>query len=178
MPETGHPRLHVVIAYDSRANAGRGMRLVDGLARQFPEDLVVHRDLWRFDVLGLPGARETALEESMTADLLIVAAAGGRELPESVSAWLHAWSERHLSDKAALVALLETAVPNPTRVSPVRGLLEALAAHAGIEFFSREFSVPAVPFVPAISGLEDIRHRAGEITPVLQGILNQVESIS
>ena len=49
------------------------MQLVDGLAEQFGHDLNFHRNLWRFDILGLPDASESAAADAANANFIIIA---------------------------------------------------------------------------------------------------------
>jgi hypothetical protein len=160
----------VVIAYDTPQTARRAMRLVDGVVEQFGREWNVHRNLWRFDILGLPVARQSATADAAKANLLVIATGGDADLPAPVKAWLAEWSAKTISGVAALVGLL----PSPRIVaegqSPVHRFLQATAREAGQDFFAQE--LPVSP-ITAQTTAGDIRRRADATSSVLLGILEQ-----
>ena len=84
------PTFNVVVAYDGPRTARRAMDLVDGMTRDMGAEVSIHRNLWRFDVLSFPSERQTAVNDAVRADLVVVAANGDEELPAPVKVWLEA----------------------------------------------------------------------------------------
>lgn len=136
-----NPAFNVVVAYDTPESARLAMRLVDGIAVEFARAFDVQRDVWRFDVLGLPEAREAASDTSARADLLIVSAAAA-DLPAPVKTWLECWSAERVPGTAAVVALLRTPPAINPGPSPAHRFLQSLAHRAGQDFFASEFITP------------------------------------
>ncbi len=169
-PPEKAPTFNVVVAYDAPRTARRALDLVAGVTRDMGEEVSIHRNLWRFDVLSFPSERQTAVNDAARADLVVVAANGDEELPASVKVWLEAWTARRGAGESALVALLESYRPAREHSSPARSVLEAAARKAGQEFFVHEFRAPS-PKVD--TSIEDIRQRAAKSSSVLLGILER-----
>jgi hypothetical protein len=164
------PGFSVVIAYDTPQTARRAMRLVDGLAGQLGRELNIHRNQWRFDILGLPVARRSAAEDAAKTSLLVIATGGDADLPVPVKTWLAEWSAKTISGAAALVALLLSPRTAAEGRSPVHRFLQTTAREAGQDFFAQE--LPAPP-ITAPTTTEEIRRRAEATSSVLLGILEQ-----
>jgi hypothetical protein len=135
------PAFHVVVAYDTPESARLAMRLVDGIAVEFAKAFDVQRDVWRFNVLGLPEARDAAADTSARADLLIVSAAAA-DLPAPVKTWLECWSAERVPGTAAVVALLRMPPAINPGPSPAHRFLQSLAQQAGQDFFASELITP------------------------------------
>ena len=167
---TDNPAFNVVIAYDKAESASRAMRLVDGLVAEFGNDFMVHRDLWRFDILALPGVREETSTSAAQANLVVVAADGDTDLPVPVKTWLERWSAESIPGTAALAAVLRTS-PSPAQgQSPAHRFLQATARQAGQEFFAHDFAAPSV--APGLS-FEQIQQRANQSSSLLLGIMER-----
>jgi hypothetical protein len=160
----------VVIAYDTPQPARRAMRLMDGIVEPFGREWNVQRNLWRFDILGLPVARRSAAADAAKANLLVIATGGDADLPVPVKTWLAEWSAKTISGAAALVALLLSPRTAAEGQSPVHRFLQTTAREAGQDFFAQELPAPPIT-APTIT--EDIRGRAEATSSVLLGILEQ-----
>ena len=134
------PRFEVVIAYDAPESAWRAMCLVDGLVAEFGDEFKIHGDLCRFDILALPAVREETFGAAARADLVVVAAEGGAELPAAVKDWLEDWSAARIPGTAALAAVLEKRQPPAHEPSSAHRFLQQIARPAVQEFFAREFA--------------------------------------
>jgi hypothetical protein len=159
---------NVVIAYDTPKAAQWAMRLVDGLAKHLGHELNVHRNLWRFDVLGVPAAQGAATDDAANGNLIVVATARA-DLPLSAKSWLEAWRAESVPGTAALVALLLAPPASAEGQLATRGFLQAIANEAGQDFFAHEYerSSPTADMT-----VEDVT-RAETSSPVLLGILKQ-----
>ena len=165
-----NPHFNVVIAYDQAESASRAMRLVDGLVAEFGNDFIVHRDLWRFDILALPAVREETSASAAHADLVVIAAAADAELPVPVKNWLERWSAESFPGTTALAAVLQARPSLDPDASSVHCYLQALAREAGHEFFTRRFAAPSA--APGWS-FEQIQKHANQPSSVLLGILER-----
>jgi hypothetical protein len=167
------PTFNVVIAYDTAESARRALRLVEGIDAEFVETFAVRRNLWRFDIIDLPAARDEVSATSARADLIVVAT-GMSDLPAPVKAWLEHWSAEAIPGTTALVALLRTPSRMAPGPSPAHRFLESLARRAGQDFFATESIV-----APATVGLdfEGIHQRVNQPTSTLLDILARSEPV-
>ncbi len=160
----------VVIAYDTPRAARRAMRLVNGIVEPFGREWNVHRNLWRFDILGLPVARRSATADAAKANLLVIATGGDADLSAPVKAWLAEWSAKTNSGASALVALLLLPRTATEGQSSVHRFLQTTARKAGQDFFAHELRAS---LLSTDTTVEDIRRRAEATSSVLLGILEQ-----
>jgi hypothetical protein len=167
------PEINVVIAYGSARAALHAMRLLDRVVQKFRGEFWVHRNLWRFDVLALPEAFASALEEITRADLVVVAAEADADLPAAANAWLHAWGRSSSANGAALVALLESSLSASRDDCPARSFLSALARATKMEFFCSALTSD-LDDEDLLS--EDLAQRAEKTSLVLLGILERKDS--
>lgn len=144
---------NVLIAYDTPHSARSAMQLVDGLVEQVGGELDTHRNLWRFDILGLADAHAAAMAYAANANLVIVATGSRADLSAPVKTWLKAWSAESVPGTAALVALLFPQRPKAPRQSSARRFLQGIAAKAGQDFFAHEIvmSLPATEITVEMS---------------------------
>lgn len=166
--------LRVVILYDKPASAHRAMSVVDGLASEFKDELRLHCDVWSFGVLRLTDVAAEASAGATNAQLIVVAADGDEPLPVDVTAWLEQWSVASVPGESAIVAVLSKRSESRSEPSAAFRFLEALAKHAGQEFFAREFRLPAP--MPRWD-VTAIQRRATEPSSILLGILEHSQPV-
>src|SRR4030095_1912252 len=84
----GDPSFKVVIAYEDFETGKRAKRTYDLLVENLENDCVFSNQMWKFDVLSLPKLREMATHDALTADIIMIACRGDRELPSAVQNWI------------------------------------------------------------------------------------------
>jgi hypothetical protein len=131
-------KFQIVILYDTAAAGCRAVELTQRVMREASQEMEFRRALWRFDVLGLPGAIRSADTCAAAADLVIIATSRESRLPANVKKWLARWRDSSTPDASALVALLVSSRPAGGGLSPVRRFLQETAAEAGQAFFAAE----------------------------------------
>lgn len=125
-----NPALTVVIAYEDLETGKRAMKTYDYLVEHLGDQCLFSNQMWKFDVLAVPKLKEIAAKDAAAADIIIVSAHEGYDLPAEVKAWVELW----LSYKArpsALVGLFG----GESVDFPVRDYLASVAKRANIEFF-------------------------------------------
>jgi hypothetical protein len=136
LPETA--TINVAIAYDEVSAGRRGMDLFCALRRDVPARLDLHCDLWRFDLVGLPGIREAALLAARHAQIVVVGTRADIDLPASVKDWLNQSFAAKSPGSTAVVALLHSPRPDCLlALSPSRASLELLACRRKLPFFAQ-----------------------------------------
>ena len=124
--------LNVVIAYEDLETGKRAMRTYEYMVQQLGNQCLFANQMWKFDVLALPKLREIAAKDAAAAEIIMVSAHEGRELPADVKSWIEMWLG-YRTGATALVGLFD----GETELTPARTYLADVARRANIEFFSQ-----------------------------------------
>jgi len=124
--------LNVVIAYEDLETGKRALKTYEYLVQQLGQQCLFANQMWKFEVLASPKLKEMAAKDAAGADIIIVAAHDGYELPQDVKSWVDLWLSYN-TEASALVGLFD----GESAETPVRSYLSAVASRAGIEFFSQ-----------------------------------------
>ncbi len=122
--------LNVVIAYEDLETGKRAMKTYEYMVQQLGEDCLFANQMWKFDVLAVPKLKDIAAKDAAAAEIIIISAHGGRDLPAEVKSWIEMWLG-YKTEASALVALFD----GDTEFNPARAYLEDIASRAQIEFF-------------------------------------------
>ena len=96
--------LKAAIIYDDFDFAARAAALLERAAIRADEVMKWNVKPWRFDVLKQSSLASAALDETVDADLIVVASCGTHLLPDEVMNWLEHWAaHRQIKDAAVLV---------------------------------------------------------------------------
>lgn len=131
------PRFNIVLAYADMDTALRGKRVHDGLVDELGTKCNFILRLWKFDVLKDAQVRAEAARDAATANMLIISAHSGRELPREVKLWVKT-SLRKKETPATVVALLEGKDDPAAGPRSVRAYLCKQAVLYQMDFFSDE----------------------------------------
>ena len=126
----GNPALNVVIAYEDLETGKRAMKTYEYIVKQLGDECLFANQMWKFDVLGVPKLKEIAAKDAAAAEIIIVSAHEGRELPDQVKAWIDLWLS-YKTEARALVGLFDIEATD----YPARTYLAEVARRAKIEFF-------------------------------------------
>src|SRR4051812_21678448 len=126
----GNPALNVVIAYEDLETGKRAMKTYEYMVQQLGDQCLFANQMWKFDVLAVPKLKEIAAKDAAAAEIIIVSAHEGRELPAEVKAWIEMWLA-YKRETGALVALFD----GDAAENPARTYLAEVARRAKIEFF-------------------------------------------
>jgi hypothetical protein len=95
--------LKAAVIYDDFDFAARAAALLERAAIRADEVMKWDVKPWRFDILKESSLANTALDETVDADLIVVASCGTHLLPDEVMEWLEHWAaRRHLRDVAVM----------------------------------------------------------------------------
>ena len=167
----GNPALNVVIAYEDLETGKRAMKTYDYLVEHLGDQCLFANQMWKFDVLAVSKLREIAAKDAAAADMIIISAHEGNQLPHEVKAWIERWLG-YKTRASALVGLFGSeSVDNP-----VRDYLAGVAKRARIEFFCQ----PGLwPGQPERYGPLDLAWSRNEKTfSVLANVMKQEPTIS
>ena len=122
--------LNVVIAYEDLETGKRAMKTYEYMVQQLGDQCLFANQMWKFDVLTVPKLKEIAAKDAAAAEIILISAHEGRELPDQVKSWIELWLS-YKTEANALVGLLGTEGPE----NPVRNYLAEVARRAQMEFF-------------------------------------------
>lgn len=124
--------LNVVIAYEDLETGKRAMKTYEYMVEQLGAQCLFSNQMWKFDVLAVPKLREIAAKDAAAAELILISAHEGKQLPREVKAWIDLWLSYN-TQASALVGLFG----RESVETPVRSYLAGVARRAGIEFFAQ-----------------------------------------
>src|SRR5437868_10502181 len=101
-----NPALNVVIAYEDLETGKRAMKTYESMVQQLSNQCLFANQMWKFDVLAVPKLKEIAAKDAAAAEIIIVSAHEGNELPKEVKAWIELWLS-YKTGASALVALFD-----------------------------------------------------------------------
>jgi hypothetical protein len=161
------------LAYEDEPTAERAKRSVHRVLSQTKLNTQLQFHLWQLDELGDAEQRERAMQEAAEADVLLVSLHSENRLTPEADATLKQWVGLERSKPCALVISLDPDAKPLAETNRSLMELRAAAARNGITVML-QFAEPL------LSGLEtvfaDIRHRANATSPVLDGIMNRIDS--
>ena len=168
--EMSQSSINVLIAYNEVSEGRRGMDLFCALRHDVPTKLDLRCDLWRFDLIGLPGVREAAVLAARHAQMIVVATNADVDVPAAVKDWLDQSFTGRAPGSAAMVALLHSRSAGGLALSPSRASLELMAYRRKFQFFvaaAREGKADTT------LGVKRVRERAVRTSAVLEEILHR-----
>jgi hypothetical protein len=140
-----------VIAYE---DFQCGVRAMESFALLLQEiDPAEHSvKVWKFEPLGIPQLLADAVEDAISADLLIVSLRGDRPLPLEARQWIEGWRSLKPRMDAALLMVIDPCSRQTCTSLLAGGYLETVAAGCGLQFFSsppaltagQRFSAPVI----------------------------------
>jgi hypothetical protein len=157
----------IILLHDDQVASARGAAVLERLAGQMEEECdQLNTETWEFAALRAPEARNQAAGRIRDANMIIISAQGGEELPEYIKHWIEGLLHQRRDRETAIVALLDRE-PAPARELPRLGnYLRALAEKSGLDFFCNQGAgptraePPAEPVSPPIPSA-----RAAEFAP-------------
>ena len=152
----GNSALNVVIAYEDLETGKRAMKTYEYMVQQLGDECLFTNQMWKFDVLAVPKLKEIAAKDAAAAEIIIVSAHEGRDLPAEVKSWVEMWLG-YKTEASALVGLFG----GQSETHPIRAYLTEIARRAQIEFFCQ----PGIwPGAPATRSTTTLAHPRSEKT--------------
>lgn len=136
--------LKFVLAYEDYVTGTRARMALDKVIRGLGDRFAFIRNTWKFTVLDLPYLRDIAAGEAAEADMIVIAAYEGRDLPPAVHSWIDSWVSRRNGEGGCLLALLidyEDQLQSAAS-SSVCDYLRGVAAKANMDFLTQKIEGP------------------------------------
>jgi hypothetical protein len=126
----------VIVVYEDEASREQARGVCERLARSFWEEVEFEIDWWRFRYLADPEIGQAAARAAADADVVVVAAQAGHELPAPVRNWMEKWVTRRTGRESVLVALIGTKGGWAADRLPVCAYLRTVAQRAHMDFLA------------------------------------------
>ncbi|MHB8520909.1 MAG: hypothetical protein ACYDH9_09130 [Limisphaerales bacterium] len=163
-------RFEVVVAYEDFATGIRAKKAFDGVLRELGSDLTFNCKLWKFDILRIPQLKEMAADDAAEADMVLIAAHSGSELPAGVKKWIDLWVTRRRPGPRALVSLLDPEEGSPSGRNLVCNYLHQVSERGHMDFFC---ACTDSADEEAGFSCERIGERAGKTSSLMEQILRR-----
>ena len=132
------PAFKIVVAYEDFLSGIRARDMSEKLAHRLKTEFAINSDLWKFDLLMGRLLREQAADAASEADMIIISAGAGTELPAHVKGWVERWSMQKRNRLSVLIALLhQEEEPPENQIPPLCHYLRQVAEKAGMDFFCK-----------------------------------------
>ncbi|MBI3880130.1 MAG: hypothetical protein HY301_08690 [Verrucomicrobia bacterium] len=161
-------RFGVTVAYEDDPTRDRALRLCNHLAAQLVGEVQFDCTWWKFSFLPDPVIAMQAERAASEADMVIISAAAGNELPQTLTHWIEQWIPHRKIGPSALVGLIGPADAAHQGLSPRHNFLRDVAARAGMDYLPEGVFTPGTL---SASSLRAVEERAEVISPVLDEIL-------
>jgi len=132
-PEAGR-FCKVVIFYEEFADASRAVQKFDDIIQGLSGDRPVYATSWGFDLLGKRDLNTIILNDVSSADVIVVAMHGDRELPERVASWVAICTAAVQTKKPVLVALHDDGMEADGVAAPLCKSLKDIACRTDAAF--------------------------------------------
>lgn len=126
----------VVVLYEDDFSRERARGVCERLIRSFWEQVEFEVSWWRFRYLTDADISQAAARAATQADIVIIAAQAGHELPAPIRNWMEKWITHRTAHESVLVALLGTASGWAADRLPVCAYLRTVAQRAGMDFLA------------------------------------------
>ena len=148
---------NVVIACEDSATAVPAYEVLRLVESTLPAaERLIYR-WWTFEVLAVKSLRLLASQEAAIADLIMIAAHDGRELPMAVSEWTKQWVDRRRDQSGALVVLLDAEHKKSAAAQGMLPQLKRTAELARMNFFATQAKEDTLGTVEMRRNLEAAR---------------------
>ncbi|TMQ01550.1 MAG: hypothetical protein E6L09_03155 [Verrucomicrobia bacterium] len=164
-----------LVAYQDSETRDGALQICDRLVQKFWKDIEFDFSWWRFDFLRDAAIAKAAAMAARCADLIVISAHAGRELPPAVQKWVENWLPGRESETGLLVAMIGTRQDQIRGLSPIHVYLREAAQRVRMDFLPQVLDAPLVGLDGSI---ETITTRAEKVTAVLDHILHRPDVYS
>jgi len=157
----------IVIVYEDFAATVRAKEFAMQLADQRKTECKINS--WKFDFLRHSMLCQQAVAQASVADLVIISADGGADLPAHINTWLESWLRQRQDGLAVFVALLDQNGETSDEPSRLGAYLRQMAAKWSVDLCCKGNGWRR----PELSGpFEATQRRPKFIPPVLEEVLH------
>ncbi len=132
------PTINAVIAYEDLATGKRAKEICNYFSNHLDGDCEVKYDIWRFDVLADPRLKKIAVLDAVSADIIVIALRGDRDLSIDVKTWIGLWLQQKNRPSDILLALFGHEHEKSSMMASNLRYLRNVAARGNMKFFTQD----------------------------------------
>jgi len=136
-PAPGVSVFKLVVAYADFGNGILARQFCEEFGKQLPQACQLITRFLKFEDLLSLQVSDDMTREAEAADMVVIAASEGAELPDRVKDWLWSWRVEKGARDRVLMALIHRGPLTPDHHEPVRSLLRQVARRMGMKFMSQ-----------------------------------------
>ena len=161
----------LVVIYENTAAREMAIRSSQELAGLLPAGGGLNVRWWSFALLGDAAFANDAATQAVDANLVVFAVTPAGDLPQKIKLWIENWiCQRRVREGAVVGLVLLDSPSRPGEIACLKEIYLRHAAHrAGMDYLSQ---VPSSLTKGMPDSLDSCRDRAGQVTSVLDEILN------
>lgn len=160
----------VVVVYEDAVTRQRAMTACDFLMQQLWSEVEFDFHWWRADFLEHAAMAQTAAEQAVDADFLIVCSNSENLMSPALKTWFESWIEDRHGRDGALLDLTESELTTTATAHSMETFLRSVARRAMLDYFA---TTPQTVTGTLPSTFEEAERRASQMSSVLDEILNQ-----
>ena len=144
----------VVVAYEDYACGLRGLELHQRILARWADKVDFRLIIWKFEPLGVPSLLTKAIQDALSADLIVISLGGNHPLPAEATRWISGLRQKTVKE-TALALLVDAEHQSTSHAAQALALLSEVASCSGMPFFSSMQSPSQRPRLhPSFSGNE------------------------
>jgi len=132
-------KFKVTVIYEDGPTGRRAKHFYDKLVHELEDECAFSLQIWSFQVLAIPGVRESAVESAAQADFVILSFHGKAGLPVDIREWIETWSKLIIGKDLALITLVEKSTTRDGTNASVLPYFKRLAKRTKVDFFGYTF---------------------------------------
>ena len=136
-------KFKVTVIYEDGPTGRRAKHFYDKLVHELEDECAFSLQIWSFQVLAIPGVRESAVESAAQADFVILSFHGKAGLPVDIREWIETWSKLIIGKRPALIALVDKSTTRGCTNASALAYLKSVAKRIKVDFFGHTFLKPA-----------------------------------
>jgi len=136
----GLRQVKVSAACEDSSTSARVEEFCRGLSSDLGQSCEIIKEIWLFNLLGLPGLRTVAAGEAAVAHLIIISVHHAETLPDGVKSWIDLWLKKRNNRGAVLLALFDPVYQGVS--SSMGNYLKEVAKRGGMEFLAKSEDSP------------------------------------
>jgi hypothetical protein len=132
-------KFKVAVIYEDGSTGRRAKHFYDKLVHELEDECAFSLQIWSFQVLAIPGLRESAVESAAQADFVILSFHGKAGLPIDIREWIETWSKLIIGKRPALIALVDKSTTRGCTNASALAYLKSVAKRIEVDFFGHTF---------------------------------------
>jgi hypothetical protein len=125
----------VVVAYEDYISGLRALELHHRILARWADKVDFRLIIWKFEPMGVPSLMAKAIQDAITADLIVISSTGSQPLPPEATQWISGWRQKTIKEPALALLVDAEHKANP-HARKIFTFCREVAGRSGMPFFS------------------------------------------